>query len=97
MIGSERISNESLRDIPIGKEVTLLHQFLVAESGFWSWETELITGVVYKHCNSEITLVKSGHSIVPCNNRKDEVRCNVVKSLSPLADAEIREIMSEYK
>lgn len=97
MIGSERISNESLQDIPIGEEVTLLHQFLVSESGFWSWETELITGVVHKHCNSEITLVQSGCSIISCNNRKDKVQCNVVKNLSPLADAEIREIMSEYK
>lgn len=64
----------TLREIPIGTEITIRHRFLVAEGqGYWSWETEVITGMVYKHCNESITLLMSGTQLISCDNSKDEL------------------------
>lgn len=63
----------TLKEIPIGTEITVIHRFLVAEIGYWSWETEVITGTVYKHCNESTTLLLSGTKLVSCNNTKDEI------------------------
>lgn len=63
----------TLKEIPAGSEITLLHHFLVSESGYWSWEAEVITGTVYKHCNESTTLLLSGTQLVSCNNAKDEI------------------------
>ena len=62
-----------LSETPIGTEVTLLHHYLVSELGYWSWETEVITGTVYKHCNESTTLIQSGIRLIACNNSKDEI------------------------
>ncbi len=62
-----------LKEIPIGIEVTVRHTYLVSETGYWSWETEIVTGVVYKHCNETTTLLLSGKNLISCNNEKDEL------------------------
>lgn len=63
----------NLQDTPIGTEITVLHNYLVAETGYWSWEQEEITGTVYKHCNETITLMQSGTRLISCDNSKDEI------------------------
>lgn len=63
----------TLKEIPIGTEVTVLHQYLVAETGYWSWEEEIVTGTVYKHCNESVTMLHSGTRLISCNNSKDEI------------------------
>lgn len=68
------ITTMNLQEIPIGAEVTVCHHFRVAEDqGYWSWEQEVITGTVYKHCNESTTLLLSGTQLVSCNNAKDEI------------------------
>lgn len=71
--GFYNLSIMNLQELPIGTEVTVRHRFLVAEVGYWSWEEEVITGTVYKHCNESTTLIQSGTSLVSCNNSKDEI------------------------
>ena len=63
----------TLREIPIGEEVTVMHQFLISETGGWAWEQEEITGTVYKHCNEAITIILSETRFVSCHNDKDEI------------------------
>lgn len=63
----------NLQELPIGTEATILHHFLIAEPGFWSWETEVVTGTVYKHCNESITLLQSGTRLISCDDTKDEI------------------------
>lgn len=63
----------TLKEIPIGTEVTVLHQYLVAETGYWSWEEEIVTGTVYKHCNESVTLLQSDTRLISCNNTKDKI------------------------
>lgn len=63
----------TLREIPVGTKVTVLHRYLVSEPGYWSWEEEAITGTIYKHCNEATTLLQSGNSLISCNNSKDKI------------------------
>ncbi len=61
-----------LTEIPIGTTVTVRHRYLVSESGYWSWEYEIITGVIRKH-NSYSILIQSGTRLVFCDENKDEL------------------------
>lgn len=61
-----------LTEIPIGTTVTVRHRYLVSESGYWSWEYEIITGVIQKR-NSYSILIQSGTRLVFCNENKDEL------------------------
>lgn len=62
-----------LQELPLGAETTILHHFRVAERGYWSWETEVVTGTVYKHCNESVTLLQSGTRLISCDNVKDQI------------------------